>query len=84
LGASSSEVLAGLAEQLHLFTPSARLLLFTGFLGGFTTYSAFASETHFLMREQLWFAAAANLVLHITLGLGAVWLGHRVVALAVG
>jgi CrcB protein len=84
LGCLVIGVLAGLAEHLHLFTPAVRLLLFTGFLGGFTTYSAFAYETHFLVREQLWFAAAVNLTLHIALGLAAVWLGHRVSQLAMG
>jgi CrcB protein len=77
LGCVAIGVLAGLAEHLHLFSPPVRLLVFTGVLGGFTTYSAFAYETYFLAREHLWFAAAANLALQIALGLGGVWLGHR-------
>jgi CrcB protein len=76
-------VLAGLAEQLHLFSPNTRLLLFTGFLGGFTTYSAFAYETYFLGREQLFTAAVSNVALHVVLGVVGVWLGHRVVAVLV-
>ena len=75
--------LAALVEHLHLFSPAARLLLFTGVLGGFTTYSAFAYETYFLAREQLWGAAAANVVLQVGLGLTGVWLGHRLVSLFV-
>ncbi len=82
LGCLVIGALAGVAEHLHVFSPATRLLLFTGFLGGFTTYSAFAYETHFLMREQLWFASATNVSLHILLGLGAVWLGQWVVGLA--
>jgi fluoride exporter len=52
-------------------------------LGGFTTYSAFAYETYFLAREQLWATAAANAALQLVLGLGGVWLGHRFVSLTV-
>jgi CrcB protein len=84
VGCLTIGALAALAEHLHLFTPAARLLLFTGLLGGFTTYSAFAYETYFLAREQLWTAAAANVTLHLVLGLCGVWLGHRAVTIVVG
>lgn len=74
-------VLAGLAEHVHYFSPHTRLLLFTGLLGGFTTYSAFAYETYFLAREQLWGAAVANVALQVVLGVAAMWLGHRMALL---
>lgn len=41
-------VLAGLAEKHELFTAGARLLLFTGLLGGFPTFSAFGLGTMWL------------------------------------
>jgi CrcB protein len=69
--------LAGLAEHAHLFSASTRLFLLTGFLGGFTTYSAFAFETWFLAREQLLGAALLNVTLQLLLGLGALMLGAR-------
>ena len=72
-------ILTGLAERWHLFGSSARLFLLTGLLGGFTTYSAFAYETWFLGREQAWIAAVANVALHVTVGLGVLWLGHQLV-----
>lgn len=75
-------LLAGLAEHAHLLSAPARLFLLTGFLGGFTTYSAFAYETYFLGREHLMGAALANVGLQLVLGLGAVLLGSRI-ALAV-
>ena len=84
LGCLAIGGLAALAEQLHVFSPSARLLLFTGLLGGFTTYSAFAYETYFLAREQLWAAAGANVALQVGLGLAGVCLGHRLVSALVG
>ena len=79
LGCVVIGMLASLAEYRHIFSPATRLLVFTGILGGFTTYSAFAYESYFLARERLWLAAASNVGLHLVLGLGGVWLGHRLI-----
>jgi CrcB protein len=79
LGCLVMGILTGLAERWHLFGSSARLFLLTGLLGGFTTYSAFAYETYFLGREQAWLAALVNVALHVTVGLGVLWLGHELV-----
>ena len=68
-------LLAGIAEQAHWMRASTRLFLLTGFLGGFTTYSAFAYETYFLGREHLLSAALANVALQVILGFAAVVLG---------
>jgi CrcB protein len=70
-------VLAGLAENAHLFSPAVRLFLFTGVLGGYTTFSAFAYETFFLAREHAWVSAAGNVLAQVALGLAAVWIGYR-------
>jgi CrcB protein len=70
--------LAGGAEYRHFFTPAARLFVFTGMLGGFTTFSAFGYETYFLGREHSWFLASLNVALHLLVALPAVWLGHRI------
>ncbi|NOT07309.1 MAG: fluoride efflux transporter CrcB [Gemmatimonadales bacterium] len=78
LGCLSIGLLAGLAEQRHLFSASTRLFLLTGVLGGFTTYSAFAYETYFLGREQLFGAALWNVAIQVLAGVGAVWLGHLI------
>ena len=43
--------LAGLAESRAAITPEARLFLFVGILGGFTTFSSFALETFSLARD---------------------------------
>ncbi len=75
-------VLAAMAETRQVFTPGARLLLFTGLLGGFTTFSAFGLETFALARDGAWRDAALNIVLQLVLGLGAVWLGYRTAVLA--
>jgi CrcB protein len=73
-------LLGGLAEHAHLMSASTRLFLLTGFLGGFTTYSAFAYETYFLGREHILSAALGNVGLHLLLGLGAVVVGARLAA----
>lgn len=75
-------VLSGLAEHSGVFTPNVRLLLFTGVLGGFTTFSAFAFETWFLGHEHAWLLAGANIVAQVALGIAAVWIGHQGLILA--
>jgi CrcB protein len=74
-------VLAGLAEKHEMFGPGARLLLFTGLLGGFTTFSAFGLETMFLLRRGEPWTAALYVVASVLLGLVAVWLGIKCVYL---
>jgi CrcB protein len=68
-------LLAGLAEKYELFSADIRLLLFTGLLGGFTTFSAFGLETMFLLRKGELLIAGANVALSVAAGLLALWLG---------
>mgnify|MGYP006188766007 CR=1 FL=1 len=70
-------VLAGMAARHDMFGPGARLFLFTGLLGGFTTFSAFGLETLFLLRRGEPWTAAAYVLASIAVGLLAVWLGMR-------
>lgn len=74
-------VLAGLAERYELFGPGTRLFLFTGLLGGFTTFSAFGLETMFLLRRGEPWVAATYVGASVVLGIGAVWLGIKVIFL---
>ena len=67
--------LGGLAQYRDIFNPSIRLFLFTGFLGGFTTFSAFGYDTFSLGRDIDLSIALLNVFLHIALGLSAVLLG---------
>lgn len=43
-----------------LFTPAVRVVLTSGFLGGFTTYSAFNYETVLFLQQNMWGRALAN------------------------
>ncbi len=67
--------LNGLAESRQLFGPHARLLVFLGFLGGFTTFSTFGYETFALARDADLIRPAANVLLSVGFGLAAVWAG---------
>ena len=72
-------VLGGLGSAHGMLGPNsgARALLFVGFLGGFTTFSAFGYDTLTLFRDGALMLALANVALQIVLGLGAVWAGYR-------
>lgn len=74
-GCLAAGILAGLAEKHDLLSPDTRLLLFTGVLGGFTTFSAFGLETMFLLKRGEVAIAAANVVVSVLAGLLALWLG---------
>jgi CrcB protein len=67
--------LAGLAETRQAFNPEARLFIFIGVLGGFTTFSTFAYETSAFFDDGQILAAFLNIGLEVILGLAAVWLG---------
>jgi len=68
--------LGGLLEIRQLLTPSTRLFVMIGLLGGFTTFSTFAYETLGLAHGAEFGRAVANAVAQIVLGLGAAWLGY--------
>lgn len=54
-----------------------RLLLITGFCGGFTTFSAFSFETLELIRQGSVGWAFANIVISIVGAVGACWIGYQ-------
>jgi CrcB protein len=75
LGSFLIGLLGGLADSRGLFGPGARLLIFLGLLGGFTTFSSFSYETLQLLKDGQWHLAGLNVAGQLLLGLGAVWLG---------
>jgi len=80
LGCLVIGLLAGLAERYELFGPGTRLFLFTGLLGGFTTFSAFGLDAMFLLRRgELW-VAALYAGASVVLGIAAVWLGLKLIS----
>jgi CrcB protein len=71
-------VLATLADEHAWITPQARLLLVTGLLGGFTTFSTFGMETLQLAAEGRPGLALANVAASVAVGLLAVAIGAEV------
>lgn len=69
-------ILAQLAESRGVFTSESRLFVFTGLLGGFTTFSSFGNETLNLARDSQLMNAFANVGANLVIGLVAVWLGR--------
>jgi CrcB protein len=58
--------------------PRIELLLVTGLLGAFTTFSTFSLETVILFQRGDFAAATLNVVLSLAVGLGAVVCGGMV------
>jgi CrcB protein len=74
-------VLAGLVAGGRLeMTPTLRLFVFVGILGGFTTFSSFGLDTFTLLREGRRAAAFVNVAVQVVAGLGAVALGYVIVS----
>ncbi|MBF0620120.1 MAG: fluoride efflux transporter CrcB [Candidatus Omnitrophica bacterium] len=57
------------------FAPEARLFLFVGILGGFTTFSSFSLETFNLVRAGDWRLAILNVVISNVAGIALTALG---------
>lgn len=78
VGCLVAGLLAGLAEKYDCFGPATRLFLFTGLLGGFTTFSAFGLETVYLLQRHELGMAALNICLSVLCGVGGLWVASSV------
>ena len=75
LGCLAIGILMTVFEERFLISPSLRLFLTIGILGGFTTYSSFSYETIVMLQEGNYFAGSANMVYTTLSCLGATWVG---------
>lgn len=65
-----------LTELLDERAGATRKLVVVGFLGSFTTFSAFGYETDNFLRHRGWSAATLNVGLNVVFGLAAVAAGR--------
>jgi CrcB protein len=66
---------AALLPRSGTHADALRLAVGVGFCGGFTTFSAFALETHALLEDGAFWPAAANVAASVAAGLLALRLG---------
>ena len=77
LGCFLIGVLYGYFKSKATTDPVLPLLLMTGVLGGFTTFSTFSFETIQLLQQNEWLKAAFYVVGSVGLGVAACYLGMR-------
>ncbi|MBO0321950.1 fluoride efflux transporter CrcB [Muricauda sp. CAU 1633] len=65
----------GLSARGNILSYNSTLFLATGFCGGFTTFSAFAFEKHFLLKNSELFHFSIYMISSIVIGILAVVLG---------
>ena len=71
-------VLKGWSDAHQVFSPTLTLLVFTGVLGSFTTFSTFGMETIELLQAGQWWSAALYVGISVVLGLILVWAGYNI------
>jgi CrcB protein len=77
LGCAAIGLLAGgVASERLSMTPTARVFVFVGILGGFTTFSSFGLDTLTLVRTGRVAAALGNVAAQVGVGLAAVAIGY--------
>lgn len=69
-------LLVGLVNRGNL-SPEMKLLLVTGFCGGFTTFSTFASESFGMLKAGEVVLAAIYVGVSVVVGILAVWAGIK-------
>jgi len=75
VGCFAIGVIATLADEGRTLPPATRLLLITGLLGGFTTFSAFGLDTLRMIEAGRLVAAFGNAAGSVLLGIAAVVAG---------
>ncbi|MEW6221040.1 MAG: CrcB family protein, partial [Thermodesulfobacteriota bacterium] len=75
-GCLAAGLLWALFETRLLLPGHTRLVVMVGFLGAFTTFSAYVVETGTMLRAGSWLSAALYIVAQNSLGLATFFLGQ--------
>ncbi len=75
LGCFLFGLVAILAEERGLVSAQTRLLILTGFMGAFTTFSTFIFESGGLLHDGQWLKLALNVGGQTLVGFAALYLG---------
>ena len=78
LGCFVFGVIWALAAERMAMSPEVRTIVLVGFLGSFTTFATFMSESHRLLADAQWLPAIGNLLITNLTGLGVFILGLAV------
>lgn len=81
LGCLCAGVFLAVSERADGVNAETRLLIVTGVLGGFTTFSAFGMETFTLIRRGDLLIALSYASLSVMAGLCAMWLAYMLIKL---
>ena len=68
-------VVWAMAEERLVISTDTRVIILSGFMGAFTTFSTFAFETGEFLRDGQWWLALGNLLAQNVLGIVCVFLG---------
>ena len=79
LGCLIIGILAGSSVKADLFSSDVRLFLFTGIIGGFTTFSAFGLDIFYLLRRGEILIAGGYAVSSLVISLIALWIGFSII-----
>ncbi len=71
-------LVAGLAEKYVTISDAMRLVVLTGFMGAFTTFSTFIFDTGSMVRNAQWLPALVNVVGQVITGGIFLFFGARV------
>jgi len=71
-------IISGMANNSTLLSPSAKLILTTGFCGGFTTFSTFMNENYTLFKDDNYLYMLLYIFGSLALGFIAVITGHHI------
>ena len=84
LGSFLLGVLMQVGMTVESMSPTLRMALSIGVMGGFTTYSTFSYETMRLLQDSAWLLAFTNIALTVLICLGACFLGVAAARAIVG